>query len=387
MDASAIATVLLKSLAEADSQTTFGPLLLGIREVCRQSGIVVDRLQLPMTRRTGFRHPTLAAVVATWCDDQGFDESFVLSHDALDDRGGPPRATPYGALFESGERFFRRDLRTLPADSLPLLVELQQRGYVDYCAMWLELPGEQRQALSVASRAPFPADLQARLLALLPSISLAVYGAYRTSQARRLAQAYIGPESGLRVLAGDMRRGSTHHLTAGILFCDIRGFTAHSAKTSPEQVVEVVNELFTIVEAEAQGRGGEILKFIGDAMLLVFPVTGAPGEVARAMVEASRAASARVSASSLPVSVCFGGHLGDVIQGNIGTPERVDFTIMGSAVNLASRLESLCRPLDRVALFSAAVSEHVPELVSAGAHALKGFAEPIEVFGLAADGG
>ena len=147
--------------------------------------------------------------------------------------------------------------------------------------------------------------------------------------------------------------------------------------------MELVNELFAIVETHAVASGGEILKFIGDAMLVVFPMEDSDeGAGARAMVTAIRSSLEAIAATEHGVGFGFGATIGEVIQGNLGTPERLDFTVMGSAVNLASRLESLCRPLEASALFCSTVGQHVPGLVPRGAHRLKGISAPVPVFGL-----
>jgi adenylate cyclase len=381
MHHSSAARTLLDSLGEAASIPSFTPLVRGIRDVLRAADIPVDRLQVPMSRRAGFRHPTLAAIVATWCHDLDYGESFVLAHHDFDAGNQPPRKSPYSALFEQDRPYFRVRLDGAPT-AYPLLTELEARGYQDYCAVKLQLPEGFQQPMSIATLGQFPDDLEARLTELMPFIALAVYGGYRTSQAIRLARAYIGPRSGMEVLAGQIRRGDTKRLTAGILFCDIRGFTALSERLAPEAVVATVNEVFTLVEAEAATRGGEILKFIGDAMLLVFPVDDSPDTIARAMVDTARQSLVRVAQSDVCVGIGFGGHLGEVIQGNVGTPERIDFTVMGPAVNLASRLEGLCRPLGASAVFSRAVAVHVPDLLPAGARPLKGIRDPVPVYRL-----
>ena len=243
------ARTLLDSLSEAASIPSFTPLVRGIRDVLRAAGIPVDRLQVPMSRRAGFRHPTLAAIVATWCHDLDYDESFVVAHHQFDADGGAPQKSPYAALFEQDRSFFRVRLGG-PPTPYPLLTELKERGYRDYCAMKLELPEGFRQPMSIATLGQFGDDIEDRLAELLPFIALAVYGGYRTSQAIRLARAYIGPRSGMEVLAGHIRRGDTKRLSAGILFCDIRGFTALSERLSPEEVVATVNEVFTTSSGE-----------------------------------------------------------------------------------------------------------------------------------------
>ena len=250
----------------------------------------------------------------------------------------------------------------------------------------LQLPGSSAaQYMSVASGQAFPDDIEAIIERLQGVFSLALYGAYRTSQAMELAKTYVGHSTGPRVLQGAIARGAAETLHAGIMFCDVRGFTAMSERLSGEGVVRVMNELFQVVGEEAESRGGEILKFIGDAMLIVFSINGGnEAAVASAMVDTVRAAAEGVEEVSQrleeELSIGFGCHLGDVVYGNIGTTRRLDFTVMGSAVNLASRLEGLTKELGVRAVFSGGVSNHVPSLKCAGKFALKGVSDPVGAF-------
>lgn len=383
MDLAHIARILTAALGRAAEPPGFDPVLDGLREALAAVGVQAERIQLPMSRDQGFRHPTLGLLLLTWSTDRGFAESEVMDHCALD--ALPTHGvvgTPFEGIFLRGQADLR--LRLDREDGgYGVLGRLRQRGFRDWYAVGLPLPGGVPQPLSIASTTAFPDDLAERIRPLLPLLALAVYGAYRTSQAVRVAEAYIGHASGPRVLAGEIQRGSTQRIEAGIMFCDIRGFTALSERVGAEQLVAVVNQVFTLVGAEAATRGGEILKFIGDAMLLVFPVGQDRAAVARAMVETARASLGALQAAELPVGVGCGGHLGAVVQGNIGTPDRLDFTVMGPAVNLASRLESECKPLGVPAVFSREVAELVEGLQAGGERRLKGFADPVPVFVLA----
>jgi adenylate cyclase len=221
------------------------------------------------------------------------------------------------------------------------------------------------------------------MASLLPLIGLSVYAAYRTSQAQRLATTYIGPRSGPQVLAGDIRRGSTSRMLAGIMFCDIEGFTSLSEREAPETVVQIINEVFEQVEAQATRHNGEILKFIGDAMLLVFHAgQRTPADVARDIIETTTKSLEAIACSAHPIGIRIGATIGEVVQGNIGTSERLDYTVMGTAVNLASRLEGLCRPLESSALFCSTIATHMPTLRHVGDHAVKGLEEPVAVYRL-----
>lgn len=375
------ATVLLDALSESAHPPTLGPLLVAVRDVLADVGVEVQRVQIPLNRQSGFRHPTFGLVLATWSDDRGIEVELV-THDRLDKL--PTHGalhTPFGPIV-MGEA--RHVVHALTKDSHPfaILDKLRDRGFVSYCAVGLPIPTGAVQPMSVASRSPLDDGAVERILCLCPLFSLAVYAAYRTSQAYRVAESYIGPSAGPRVLDGDIKRGSTRAIDAGIVFCDIRGFTPLSAKLGAAKVVEVVNEVFAVVGSEAETRGGEILKFIGDAMLVVFPVEDDPGLVARAMVQTARASLQRLRALDRGVQLGFGGHIGQVVQGNIGTPKRLDFTVMGPAVNLASRLEGLSGSLGVGAVFSKSVAQAAddPELVARGAHSVKGVERPVPVW-------
>ncbi len=381
MDHAEIARMLVKALGKASAPMSFLPLVDGIRDALRAAGVRVDRVQLPMSRQMGFRHPTLGLVLVTWSDTEGHAGSEVMTHAFLDQLTTAGVAgTPFEDIVLHGAPHL---LTNLDEDDLgiEMLTRLRGKGYRGYLALGLPMPQGYPQPLSIASRKPYPADLPARLEPLRELLALTVYAAYRTSQATCVAEAYIGRESGPRVLAGDIQRGSTREVEAGIVFCDIRGFTALSERLGADGVVRVVNEVFAVIGREAEARGGEILKFIGDAMLVVFPIEGDRAAAARAKVETARASRAGVAPPGAGVRGGGGGHIGKVVQGNIGTPTRLDFTVMGPAVNLASRLEGLCKPLAADAVFSAAVIAAGGEgLRPAGAHALKGVAEPVAAF-------
>ncbi len=386
MDHPRIASDLTRALGRDAEPPGFLPLMEGLHQALELAGIQADRIQLPMARNLGFRHPTLGLLLLNWSRDAGTSDSESMTHAQLDALQLPGVVgTPFERVVLHDEPWLRLDLGQTDG-GFSSLTSLAERGFVDYCAVGLLMPSGLRQPLSICSRQPMPSDVGQRLRSIEGLLALAIYGAYRTSQALRMAQVYIGPDSGPRVLAGEIQRGSIRHLEAGIVFCDVRGFTAMSERLGAERVVEVVNQIFEIVEDEARPHGGEILKFIGDALLLVFPVQGRPEQVARGLVETARGSLERVAALALelrlPLGVGFGAHIGEVVQGNVGTPERLDFTVMGPAVNVTSRLEGLCKPLATPAVFSEAVSRHCPELAPAGLHALKGIAEPVPVWTL-----
>ena len=207
-----------------------------------------------------------------------------------------------------------------------------------------------------------------------------------------LLQAYLGKRSAARVLAGAARRGTGEVIEAVIWLSDMRDFTGLSEGLPADQVILALNDCCTRLVGAIQPLGGEVLKFIGDGLLAIFPLGQRGAEraarAALAAVRAARAGMARLDAERiagglppLPFGVAL--HLGPVMYGNIGAPDRLDFTAIGPAVNRASRIEALCRPLDCPVLISREVADRCGvALAPLGHHALRGSAETIELFTL-----
>src|SRR5467141_1449791 len=206
-----------------------------------------------------------------------------------------------------------------------------------------------------------------------------------------LLEAYLGRRSAAQVLAGRLRRQTGETIRAVLLYGDLRDFTAMSEAMAPEAVVAALDAWFDRIAGAVHAFGGEVLKFIGDGVLAIFPVTGTPAEACEAALRAVVAARAGMAhldatrqAQGLP-PLPFGAalHLGEILWGNIGAVDRLDFTAIGPAVNLVSRLEGLCRPLGRSVLISGAVAaETTTPLVPLGEHGLRGIAAPCAVFTL-----
>ena len=222
-----------------------------------------------------------------------------------------------------------------------------------------------------------------------PILSLALFAANQASVTFQVADAYIGHITGPKVLRGEINRKSNQTLQAGIMFCDVRGFTAMSETLGGEEVVQVMNRVFDAIGDVVDACHGEILKFIGDALLIVFPVDAfeEPSELGSTMIQAASRSIDAVDAVGkdlgIPLAVGFGGHIGEVVYGNIGTKKRLDFTVMGPAVNLASRLESLCKPLDASLVVSEKVAHGCAgELSSLGSHQVKGVSKSVQVWGI-----
>jgi class 3 adenylate cyclase len=209
-------------------------------------------------------------------------------------------------------------------------------------------------------------------------------------------EAYLGRRSAARVLAAPLRRDIGETIQAALLYADLRGFTALSDNNPPAVVIAALNAWFDRIAGAVHAFGGEVLKFIGDGMLAIFPVVGGTRrsacDAALRAVSAARIGMAhldeqrhRQGLSALPFGAAL--HLGEILWGNIGAADRLDFTAIGPAVNLVSRLEGLCKPLRKTVLVSGALAaETEMPLVALGTHALRGIASPCLVFTLAETG-
>jgi adenylate cyclase len=254
-------------------------------------------------------------------------------------------------------------------------------------------PGPDGPRLGWVGQRPFTPDEASRLqeAARFAAAPLAALTARATLSAA--LEAYLGRRSAARVLAGPLRRGVGETIEAALLFADLRGFTALSESSPPSAVISALDAWFDRIAGSVHAFGGEVLKFMGDGVLAIFPVVG--GSPRNACDAALRAVSAartgmahldearsRDGLPPLPFGVAL--HLGEMLWGNIGAADRLDFTAIGPAVNLVSRLEGLCRPLGHAVLASGAfAAETTPPLIPLGVHALRGIAAPCAVFTVA----
>ena len=384
-------SILRQCIGQARTHGCLGPFVYGVAQVLDECGIHYDRINLPASRLFGFRHPIYSFANLTWFRDSGLDLKY---HPHRDDDPTDAASvadalenSPYHPLVVENREQVRIKLKNTDHPS-KLIQQLSSEGYEDYMALGLSLPNQTIQPLSIASRVPFGPDIGDYLTLLEPILSSGIDALYQGFAATHLAQSYIGRITGPKVLAGDFVRGNTQKVEAGILFCDIRGFTALTQELGAEGIVPVVNCIFDVIGPTVQKHGGEILKFIGDAMLLVFPTDDSRShqDVCNSMLDAVTESVEGVQSLGknlkLPLDVGFGGHVGEVLYGNIGTEERLDFTVMGPAVNLASRLESLCKNFNVSAVFSSTIANHSGKLQLLGRESVKGIAEPVDAWGI-----
>jgi adenylate cyclase len=301
--------------------------------------------------------------------------------------------SPVAAL-HTGSAQVRKRLEEAPDDQdFPIYEELRREGMTDYVAWPLEFTLGVRHVITFAADRPggFIDDELTLLRDLLPALALVTEVRMKNRFARRLLETYVGPHASEQILSGNIRRGSGVTITAVVMICDLRAFTTISEMWPRDDVISMLNEYFEVVAAPLEEKGGEILKFIGDGLLAVFPLNHptACDDALAAVLSVRRGMAAlnelRINANLEPLGYGLGVNVGDVMYGNIGTPTRLDFTVIGPAVNTAARLEGLTKSLGRTALFSAAFAGNVDAqaLRSLGRFPLKGLGQPLEVFGLA----
>jgi adenylate cyclase len=303
--------------------------------------------------------------------------------------------SPIRIAYEGGGPV-RYDL-TAPAQEgeFPILQDLRSEGYTDYVVHSVPFADGSRKALSLATQRAggFDADELRLFEAMIPAVAfnLEVQALRRT--ARTLLDTYVGQQSGGRVLEGQIQRGTGETIRAVIWLCDLRGFTNLSEALSREVLIDLLNCYFGPMCDAVASQGGEILKFIGDAMLAIFPIgQDTANDTAKtcqaALIAAERAQAAlreeneRRGRAGLPrIEYGLALHLGDVMYGNIGSDTRLDFTVIGPAVNLTARIESMCRQLGPQLLLS---SEFVKSggiaAKSVGTFSLKGVGADQEIF-------
>ncbi|MBK7579888.1 MAG: adenylate/guanylate cyclase domain-containing protein [Myxococcales bacterium] len=293
--------------------------------------------------------------------------------------------SPVARVYQDRIAELRRRLTGPEAQlDFPICRELAELGATDYLVQHLRIGGGRRGYISYATREPggFPDSALELLRELLAPLSLAVEVRCLEFTMQSLLQVYLGGSASERVLSGAVTRGSGVPIEAAIWYCDLRGFTTLSDRQPAAQVVAILDRYFEVVAGPIDGHGGEILKFIGDAVLAIFPVTTDRGEACRRALAAARAALDGIRALDEPIEMGLALHVGEVLFGNIGARERLDFTAIGAAVNEVCRVEPLCKQLNRSLLLTGAFAQACPDpdFVSLGPHQLRGVASPQEIF-------
>ena len=304
-------------------------------------------------------------------------------------------------LLASGGSLFRVRFHAGETTDFPRLVELHEQGMSDVVSTITRFPrsgslGEMDSLYAYwATDGPLGFDdrhMEA-ITGLMPLLALAVKCVSLARITGTLAETYLGRDAGRRVLTGVIRRGHAERINAVLWYSDLRGFTRITDQTTPEQIIPLLNDYAEAVITAIHGNGGDVLKLIGDGTLAIF--TAATTEQAchsaiaahSALQERLARLNERRTRSNLPVTQVYVGlHSGEVFYGNIGSDERLDFTVVGPAVNEVARIAGMCRSVERDVLlsqaFANAIGTECVRLVSVGRYALRGVERPQELFTL-----
>jgi len=373
-------------------------LLHGFCNHCRAAG-------LDLTRTLVFidtLHPVYEGRAFPWRHDQPVEQAEIAygptnQGDAREDNW---RRTAFYQLWQNGSGELR--LRIGDGEPVPYypVDRLQTEGQTDYIAFVHRFAaagviGEMDGFFShwtTEQPAGFREEDLAALRRLIPQLAIAIKCASLTRIAGTLVEVYLGKDAGRRVLSGRITRGVADRIHAALWFSDLRGYTTITDTAAPDEIIPLLNDYAEAAITSVQEAGGDVLKLIGDGVLAIFKAE----EPAVACAQALQAEEAlrrrlvdlnetRRQAGRPTTSVYIGLHIGEVFYGNIGSDDRLDFTVVGPAVNEVSRIAAMCRSIDRAVLLSDRFVASLPEpaqarLVSVGRYALRGIGRAQELF-------
>lgn len=356
---------------------------------------------LPIVRTTihvGTLHPQLTGFGWSWNKLDGLCDEIVVK--AISAQTEAYLRSPIRRAVEDGESLFI-DVRDPEVQALyPIASELAEQGIKHYAA--LSMPkriGARRHdvvTISTDEEGGFDKQQQDQLDRILKYLALHVHRHTTRRVAENVLNVYLGHSAGKQVLEGTISRGDGSAIEAVIWFADMRGFTELTERYSGPQVNKILNGFYEQVVGAITGNGGDVLKFLGDGLLAVFPFRCADtaADAAKAAMAAADEALKNLDAYNAnpcedirclngwsPIRCGIAMHIGEVFFGNVGGQDRLDFTVIGSAVNEAARLEGLTKRVMRPVVMSQQVGDllEIP-LDDIGHHELKGFMQPVRVF-------
>jgi adenylate cyclase len=387
-------------MATGDIRSTVDWLVDGARSTMQAHQVLAELCErllgcgIPLWRVAVFvrtLHPHIMARRFIWrpgADVEVRDAPFDLLETA--EFRGSPVAKVYATKMPIRRRLADADC---PID-FPMLRELRDEGVSDYLASPLLLTdGEIDLATWTTRQAGGFTDAQIEGIKsiIAPLARVAEVRALRRT-AINLLDTYVGNQAGERILAGAIRRGHAEAIYAAIWLSDMRGFTLLADRVPPQLLLELLNEYFDCQVPTILKHGGEVLKFMGDGLLAIFPIgsDSGPGEVCERALAAAYEVRGNVAALNQPIRTEIGVvrfglalHIGKVLYGNIGGGNRLDFTCIGPAVNLAARLEKLAAKLGRVIVATEEFARYcAADFQALGKFPLAGFASEQNVFGV-----
>jgi adenylate cyclase len=361
-------------------------------------------LGLPVSRGLAFidtLHPVYKGRIFRWRDD-GVEEEAVREYGRSDQGSAAEswRASPFFHLLETGSEELRRRIGFGEPADYPIIQEMKDAGHTDYVIFVHRFAGDTSigemdgvySAWSTRHADGFNDANVTALRRLIPALALAIKSAALARIARTLVEVYLGRDAGQRVLEGRIQRGVADRIYSVLWFSDLRSFTTITDTAAPGEIIPLLNDYADAVITSVQQAGGDVLKLIGDGTLAIFRADDPARACALALkAEAEmrrkvRELNEKRGGAGQPTTLVYVGlHIGEVLFGNIGSVDRLDFTVVGPAVNEASRIASMCRSVDRPVLVSSAFAEALPaykrrDLVSVGRFALRGVGRAQDLF-------
>ncbi|MEQ8666933.1 MAG: adenylate/guanylate cyclase domain-containing protein [Rhodospirillales bacterium] len=353
-------------------------------------------------------HPLIHAVSLTWYrGEKAVLRQYSVTSSPDDDEGW--RVSPLKALIDRGETsvHYRFDHDFAALDRYPVLRELAAKGATGYFGVAINMaPGGIDERLrnqsgliaSFSTDRPggFTAEHIAVINRILPRFALISKLANREQLLDNVLNAYLGQDAGRRVREGQISLGSGQMINAVIWFCDLRNSTPLAESLGHERFLALLNDYFGALAGAVMDNGGEVLRFIGDAALAIFPIADdaySDAEARKRAVKAARDALGRAAAVNAeraghgdePFEFGIGLHAGEIMYGNIGVPSRVEFSVIGAAANEAARIEGLCKAVGEPVLVSASFVEGTDlPWRDLGRHAIRGSEREMHLFGLPA---
>ena len=386
----------------------FEELVDGFAKRLNEQGVPAARLFVAMNTL----HPLILVRSLIWDRATGPAVRFEFEHAEIDEP--IMQQSPFAAMLRDSVAERRYDLRpSPPADDLPVFAELRGLGMTDWLGSVFpfgelrpgaDVPranagvGQLWLAMSVATdrAAGFEESHLAMLREILPVFALAAKAIAMRAVGQGLLEAYLGADPAARVMAGTVQRGEVQGVEAVLLYADLRSFTPLADSLPGAELLALLDGCFDCMVRPVNRHGGEVLKFLGDGLLAIFRLKERQQAMtcSSALAAASEAldlmelfAAERLKEGKPTPGLDIALHVGTVQYGNVGTDTRLDFTVIGPAVNEAARIEVLCKELGQSLLMSATFAEAATanraHLVSLGRHRLRGVREDTELFGLA----
>ncbi len=356
--------------------------LAWLSEILRDAGIHIDRIAALFETL----HAEFAGIGRLWTWNGGSSTRFMRHGDQQLDAY---LNSPFAFASRTGD-WLLLDLDETSNDAFPIVAELKEEGYRRYLVIPLRYSRSTKNAIAFASRDAnaFDAKTLSLLNLMIPTLTLVLEVRSANIRVDNMLNSYVGNEPRQEILSGAVRRGQVTRIRSAILFSDMRDYTRIASVQTPEETVDLLGTYFDCVVPSVESNGGEVLKFIGDGILAIFRDRG--DDTGAAAYNAMKAATQSLQMIGqanadgrfkTPVSIGIALHHGEAAYGNVGSGSRLDFTVIGPDVNLASRLARMNRELGEPLVTSRAFAERLwYQLERIGAFPLPGLTEQVEIF-------